>query len=138
VGALAQEIGGDKVEVYTASNANQDIHHIRAKPSLLSAMQKADLVICSGASLEINWLPILLEKAGDPKVQEGGIGSIMAADYVPVLEIIHEEDLSSGHFHPEGNPHIHLDPNNIVLVSKILAERLSEIDVGNSMFYMDQ
>lgn len=136
-GALATELGGDKVDVYTASNANQDIHHMRAKPSLLAAMRKADLVICSGASLEIGWLPILLNKAGSNQVQEGSIGSIMASDYVERLEVMQNVDRSMGHVHPEGNPHIHLDPNNILIVSKVIAERLSEIDAPNAAFYDD-
>jgi zinc/manganese transport system substrate-binding protein len=135
--ALAEEIGGDKVDVYTASNANQDIHHMRAKPSLLAAMRKADLVICSGASLEIGWLPILLNKAGNNQVQEGSIGSIMASDYVPLLDVMQSVDRSMGHVHPEGNPHVHLDPNNIILVSKVIVERLSEIDVPNSGHYQN-
>ena len=134
-GALAQEIGGNNVDVYTASNANQDIHHMRAKPSLLAAMRKADLIICSGASLEVGWLPILLNKAGSGQVQEGGVGSIMASDYVPMLEAMQNVDRSMGHVHPEGNPHVHLDPNNIILVSKVISDRLSEIDAPNSGSY---
>lgn len=137
-GALAKEIGGDKVDVYTASNANQDIHYMRARPSLLAAMRRADLVICSGASLEVGWLPVLLNKAGSNKVQEGGLGSIMASDYVPLLDQMQNVDRSMGHVHPEGNPHIHLDPNNIVIVSKVVAERLSEIDASNSSIYQDR
>ena len=136
-GALAQEVGGDKVDVYTASNANQDIHHMRAKPSLLAAMRKADLVICSGASLEVGWLPILLNKAGSASVQEGSIGSIMASDYVPLLEVMQNVDRSMGHVHPEGNPHVHLDPSNIIIVSKVISERLSEIDAPNSGLYQN-
>lgn len=134
-GALAQEIGKDKVDVYNASNASQDIHHMRAKPSLLAAMRKADLVICSGASLEIGWLPILLQKAGNSQVQEGDIGSIMASDYVPMLEVTQNVDRSMGHIHPEGNPHVHLDPNNILLIAKVIAERLSQIDGVNASVY---
>jgi len=135
-GALAQEIGADHVDVYTASKANQDIHHMRAKPSLIAAMRKADLVICSGASLEVGWLPILLQKAGNAGVQHGGVGSIMASDYVPMLEVMTENvDRSMGHIHPEGNPHVHLDPNNLVLVSKVIAERLSELDSANAGLY---
>jgi len=136
-GALAQEIGGDKVDVYNASRANQDIHHMRAKPSLLAAMRKADLVICSGASLEVGWLPILLQKAGNADVQEGGVGSIMASDYVPMLEVMQQVDRSMGHVHPEGNPHVHLDPNNLMLVADVVAERLSEIDTANASFYQE-
>ena len=134
-GALAQEIGGDKIDVYIASKANQDIHHMRAKPSLLAAMRKADLVICSGASLEVGWLPILLNKAGSSQVQEGSIGSIMASDYVERLDVMQSADRSMGHVHPEGNPHVHLDPNNILIVSKVIAERLSEIDDSNAGLY---
>jgi len=134
-GALASEIGGDKVDIYTASNANQDIHYMRAKPSLLAAMRKADLVFCSGASLEVGWLPILLNKAGSSQVQMGAVGSIMAADYVPMLEMMDNVDRSMGHVHPEGNPHVHLDPNNLVILSKVVSERLSEIDGENRLTY---
>lgn len=134
-GALTQEIGGEHVDIYTASKANQDIHHMRAKPSLLAAMRKADLVICSGASLEIGWLPILLNKAGNQQVQDGEIGSIMASDYVERLEVMQNVDRSMGHVHPEGNPHIQLDPNNILIVSAVLAERLKAIDPENTRQY---
>ena len=134
--ALAQEIGGDQVKVYTASNANQDIHHMRAKPSLLAAMRKADLVICSGASLEIGWLPILLNKAGGRQVQEGAIGSIMASDYVQRLGVMEGKvDRSMGDIHPEGNPHVHLDPNNLIIIAGVMAQRLSEIDADNAQLY---
>jgi len=119
-GALAQDIGGDKVEIYTASTANQDIHHMRAKPSLLAAMRKADLVICSGASLEVGWLPILINKAGSSDVQEGGIGSIMASDFVERLEVME------------------LNPNNLILVAKVIAQRLTEIDYENAIYYEDK
>lgn len=87
-GALAREIGGEKVDVFVASKAAQDVHHMRAKPSLLAAMRKADLVFCSGASLEIGWLPVLLNKAGSAQVQYGDIGSLMASDYVERLEVM--------------------------------------------------
>jgi len=134
-GALAEQIGGDQVDVYTASRANQDIHHMRAKPSLLAGMRRADMVICSGASLEVGWLPILLQKAGNAQVQEGGLGSIMAADYVPMLEVMQHADRSMGHVHPEGNPHVHLDPSNILIIANVIAERLSEIDFENAQLY---
>lgn len=134
-GALAQEIGGDNVDIYIATNANQDVHHMRAKPSLLAAMRKADMVICSGASLEVGWLPILLNKAGNAQVQTGGLGSIMAADYVPLLEVMQNVDRSMGHVHPEGNPHIHLNPYNILIVAEVITQRLSEIDSGNAVMY---
>lgn len=133
--ALAQEIGGDLVDVTAATNARQDVHHIRAKPSLLAAMRKADLVFCTGASLEIGWLPILLKKAGGPDVQLETVGSVMASDYVEKLEVMAHVDRSMGHVHPDGNPHIQLDPRNIAEVADILAERLMLIDEQNTQSY---
>jgi zinc/manganese transport system substrate-binding protein len=134
-GALAKEIGGNLVEITTATNAQQDVHHIRAKPSLLAAMRKADLVFCTGASLEIGWLPILIKKAGGPDVQPETMGWLMAADYVDKLEVLHNVDRSMGHIHPEGNPHIQLDPNNISIVADVLGERLTLLDEANTSIY---
>ena len=133
--ALAEEIGGDLVTVYTATKATQDVHHMRAKPSLLAAMRKADLVFCSGASLEVGWLPILIQKAGGPNVQPETSGWLMAADYVDKLEVMAHADRSMGHVHPEGNPHIHLNPHNIEQVAKVLADRLSLLDQTNAKIY---
>lgn len=133
--ALSKEIGGDLVKVYTATKANQDVHHMRAKPSLLAAMRKADLVFCNGASLESGWLPILLQKAGSPDVQANTVGYLMASDFVKKLEVMEHADRSMGHVHPEGNPHVHLNPHNILDVADILTERLFLIDQTNGKAY---
>lgn len=134
--ALAKEIGGDLVTIKSATNAKQDVHHIRAKPSLLAAIRKADLVFCSGASLEIGWLPILIKKAGGPHVQPKTIGWLMASDYVERLEVMKEHvDRSMGHIHPEGNPHVHLNPQNISIIADIVADRLMIIDSENAKYY---
>jgi zinc/manganese transport system substrate-binding protein len=133
--SLSKEIGGDLIEVYTATNAQQDVHHIRAKPSLLAAMRKADIVFCSGASLESGWLPILIQKAGGPDVQQNTIGWLMASDYVEKLEVMEHADRSMGHVHPEGNPHVHLNPNNILKIAKVFADRLYLIDQINGLSY---
>lgn len=134
-GALAEEIGGDDVEVTVATNARQDVHHIRAKPSLMAAMRKADLVFCSGAALESGWLPVLLRKAGGPDVQQETIGWLMASDYVDKRDIPDHVDRSMGHIHPEGNPHIQLDPRNIVIVARVLADRLFILDQDHAADY---
>ncbi len=134
-GALAGEIGGDLVNITVATTARQDVHHIRAKPSLLADMRKADLVFCSGASLESGWLPILLKKAGGPDVQQETIGWLMATDYVEKIGVMDHADRSMGHVHPEGNPHVHLDPRNILVIAEMLAERLYLIDRQNLESY---
>src|ERR1700752_1381210 len=84
-GALAKEIGGDNVSVTTATTGTQDPHHVRAKPSLLAAMRKADMVFCTGAGLEAGWLPVLMQQAAGSSVQPGQPGNLMASDYVALM-----------------------------------------------------
>lgn len=134
-GALAKDIGGKAVSVFTATTARQDVHHITAKPSLLAAMRKADMVFCTGASLEIGWLPILLKKAGGPDVQPGAKGWLMASEHVRRLNVPVMVDRSMGDVHPEGNPHVHLDPRNMAVIAKVLAEKLQEVDPVNAKSY---
>ena len=134
-GALAKAIGGDNVAVKAATTAQQDPHHVRAKPSLLAAMRRADLVICSGAGLEIGWLPILLEKAGNGNVQSGADGSLMAADFVHRLEVPAVVDRAQGDVHPQGNPHIQTDPRNIAKIAPVLGVRLARIDPAHAAQY---
>ncbi len=134
-GALAHELGGDKVSIYDATNAFQDPHHIQAKPSLLARARNADMVVCTGAQLEIGWLPILQQQAGNSKIQAGQLGYFEAARYVRMLDVPSSVDRSLGDVHPGGNPHIQTDPHNIGLVAAGLSKRLAEIDPANGAFY---
>jgi len=134
-GALAHELGGDKVSVYNATNALQDPHRVEAKPSLMARARGADLLACTGAELEVGWLPILLRQTGNPKIQPGQPGNFEAAHYVRMLEIPTRLDRAEGDVHPGGNPHIQTDPRNIALVADALAKRLAEIDAANADYY---
>ena len=80
--ALADEIGGDLVDAHSATTALQDPHYIQARPSLIAKVRQADLVICSGAQLEIGWLPALLQKANNPRVMPGSDGYLEASSFV--------------------------------------------------------
>jgi zinc/manganese transport system substrate-binding protein len=135
--ALAREIGGDKVETFAATHAKQDPHYIRARPSLIAKARRADLILCSGAGLEVGWLPLLLQKAG-ADVQPGSAGYLMASKYVPILEKPAVIDRSMGDVHPDGNPHVQLNPHNVLLVAKELTKRLESIDISNAGFYSNQ
>jgi zinc/manganese transport system substrate-binding protein len=134
-GALAQELGGDKVSVFSATTAQQDPHHIEARPSLISRARNADLLICSGSELEIGWVPLLLTSSGNDRIQPGSRGYIEASQFVVKIEIPKVIDRSLGDIHPAGNPHIHLDPRNIARVAEVLAGRLAEIDQANASEY---
>ena len=133
--ALVEELAGDKARITLATTAFQDPHMLQAKPSLIAGARSADLLICTGADLEIGWLPLLLRRAGNPHIQPGSPGHFLAADYVRRIEIPADIDRSQGDVHPQGNPHIHLHPRNIERVAEALADRLAELDAPNASTY---
>ncbi len=133
--ALANELGGDKVRVYAATTAMQDPHHIQARPSLIAKMRQADLVVCTGAELEIGWLPVLLGESGNARVQPGRAGYFEAARFVALLEKPLRIDRSEGDVHAAGNPHIQTDPHNIARVANALAKTMAQLDGDNAAEY---
>jgi zinc/manganese transport system substrate-binding protein len=134
-GALAKELGGDKVNVYTAITAMQDPHRVEARPSLMARARNADLIVCTGAQLEIGWLPLLQTQSGNAKIQNGQPGYFEAASAVSLIERPTSVDRSQGDVHPAGNPHLHLDPRNIARVATALAQRMSSIDGAQAPYY---
>jgi len=137
-GALTRELAGDRAKVYEASTALQDVHHIQARPSLIAAARRADLVVCTGAELEIGWLPLLTSESGNARIQPNAPGYFEASRYVNVIEIPKRLDRREGDVHPMGNPHIQTDPRNIAKVAKALAERLAQIDLANAAWYQQR
>ena len=134
-GALAQELGGKWVEVSVATGALQDPHQIQARPSLIARARNADLVVCTGAELEIGWLPLLLQQSGNAKVQAGQAGNFAAADAVRKLDLPAQLDRSQGDVHAAGNPHIQTDPRAIAQVATALGARLQQIDPAHAADY---
>ncbi len=137
-GALAQELGGGKVSVYTAATALQDPHRIEARPSLIARARGAHLVVCTGAELEVGWLPLVLAQSGNPKIQAGQPGYFEAASAARLIEIPARVDRSMGDVHAAGNPHLHLDPGNIARVAKSLAARMAALDAQNASVYIER
>jgi len=134
-GALVQELGGSLVDVSVATGALQDPHQVQARPSLIARARNADLVVCTGAELEVGWLPILLQQSGNAKLQPGQPGNFAAADVVRKLDVPARVDRSQGDVHAAGNPHIQTDPRNIALVAAALAVRLQQIDASHAADY---
>ena len=104
--ALAVEIGGPKVTTYTATTALQDPHQIQARPSLIAKARSADITVCTGAELEIGWLPQILAQSANRKIAPGAPGSFEASRYVALLERPARVDRADGDIHAGGNPHI--------------------------------
>ena len=133
--ALTQELAGDLARVTAATTARQDPHHIEARPSLIARARNADLLVCTGAELEIGWLPLLQRESGNARIQPGRAGYLEAAEYVRLLEKSASADRSQGDVHPGGNPHFQADPRNLLKVANALAQRLAQLDAANAATY---
>lgn len=136
--SLVDELGGERVSNYTATSAYQDPHHIEARPSLIAKIRGANLVVCSGAELEVAWLPVLIRQASNNNIMPGKNGYFEAAAMVERLDIPASTDRSMGDVHASGNPHVHLDPRRIQIIAEALADRLSVIDPGGAAFYQQR
>jgi zinc/manganese transport system substrate-binding protein len=133
--ALTTELAGDKAKVSSATNALQDPHRIEARPGLIARTRNADLLVCTGLDLEAGWLPLLVQQSGNPKIARGQPGYFEAGSFVPRLEVPAKLDRAEGDVHAFGNPHVHLNPHNIALISAQLAKRLAAIDPANAAYY---
>jgi len=129
--SLAREIGGDLVDTSSATTAFVDPHYIQARPSLISKVRRADLVICSGAQLEIGWLPVLLQKANNRDVMPGSLGYFEAGSFVLRLDANSNTDRAQGDIHPFGNPHVQTNPHNITVIAAALSKRMQQLDPEN-------
>lgn len=136
--ALTEVLAGDLASVRSATNALQDPHQIEARPSLIAAARNADLLVCTGAELEIGWLPILLRQSGNPAIQPGQAGYFEAAQFVDKLEVPHRLDRADGDVHAQGNPHVQMDARNIALIAKQLSLRLAQLDATHAARYQSQ
>lgn len=133
--ALTEQLGGDQVQVFTATTALQDPHHIEARPSLIAKARRAGMLICTGAELEIGWLPLLLRQSGNANIQPGKPGHFLAAETVERLEVLENVDRSAGDVHAAGNPHVHLDPYRLLRIAESFTKRLIEVDPDQAALY---
>jgi zinc/manganese transport system substrate-binding protein len=135
IGSIANEIGKDKVEITTLVKPNQDPHMIEARPSMILAARKADILFYNGLDLEIGYLPVLIESSRNPNIQPGRPGNFDCSRFVTVIEKNVTVDRSMGDVHPLGNPHYHYSSKNILKISEGMAAALSSLDTGNASFY---
>ncbi|NNF52332.1 MAG: zinc ABC transporter solute-binding protein [Gammaproteobacteria bacterium] len=133
--SLAQTIGGEHVKTSSATTAFQDPHYIQARPSLIAKVRRADLIVCNGAQLEIGWLPMLMQKANNRDVLPGSSGYFEASSVVERLEATGDLDRARGDIHPEGNPHVQVNPHNVLDIAKVLSERMMLLDPENAATY---
>ncbi|HEY7186287.1 MAG TPA: metal ABC transporter substrate-binding protein [Vicinamibacterales bacterium] len=128
MGAIAREVGGDRVSVETLARGYQDPHNVEAKPSFILKLQRADLLILVGRDLEIGWLPPLITQSRNARIQVGGPGYLDASTHVRVLEIPQGQiTRAMGDVHPLGNPHYWLDPENGKIIARDIAAAFARL-----------
>ena len=134
--ALAQEVGGDRVEVESIARGYQDPHFVEAKPSFLLKLKHADLLIMVGLQLEIGWLPPLITQCGNPKIQPAAPGYLDASQFAEILEIpTTQVTRAMGDVHPLGNPHYWLDPENGLRIAHGIEQKLSEMRPNDAAYF---
>src|SRR5258706_14571112 len=134
--SLAQEVGGDRVDVESIARGYQDPHFVEAKPSFLLKLRHADLLIVVGLELEIGWLPPLISQSTNPKIQVGAPGYFDADRLWKILEIpTGQVTRAEGDVHPLGNPHYWLDPENGLRIAKGIQNQLSEMRPSDAAYF---
>lgn len=137
-GSLSKEIGGDKVSIYVATTGAQDPHQVQARPSLIAKARAADVAVCTGAELEIGWMPMVSQQAANAKLNPGAEGMFEAASFVHLVEVPVAFDRAAGDIHSQGNPHIQTDPRNMLPVAKALADRFAQLDGADAAYYQSR
>jgi ABC-type Zn uptake system ZnuABC Zn-binding protein ZnuA len=137
--ALAQEVGGDKINVESIAKGYQDPHFVEAKPSFLLKLRQADLLISVGLQLEIGWLPPLITQSGNPRIQVGAPGYLDSSQFSEILEIPQGTvTRAEGDVHPLGNPHYWLDPDNGRRIARGIANKLADLDPGDAAYFQQR
>jgi len=133
--SVAREVGGDRVSVVALAKPTEDPHYVDAKPSHIVTLNRADALIEGGAELELGWLPPLLENSRNSKIAAGAPGRIVASEGIKMLEVPTSFDRSKGDVHSLGNPHFLIDPVNVKIIARNMANHFSQIDPKNAATY---
>ena len=133
-GAIAREIVGDRGTVTSIAQGNEDPHFVQPKPSFVAVLRDADLFVTTGMDLEL-WVPALLDRAGNRRILEGGPGFVPAYKGISLLEVPTSLSRSEGDIHVDGNPHIHTDPLNGIIIARNILAGLQRVSPENSQLF---
>lgn len=133
-GSIAREIVGDRGTVTSIAQGDENPHFVQPKPSFVALLRDADLFITTGLDLEL-WVPTLLDRAGNRKIMEGGPGYVAAYTGIALLEVPVSLSRAGGDIHAEGNPHIHTDPINGIIIGRNILAGLLKVDAANAEYY---
>lgn len=137
IGAITKTIGGEHINTVVLAQGNWDPHFIIPRPSLITKVRNADGLIMNGGQLEIGWLPPLIRRAGNSKTSVNAREFLNLSNYIKLINVRQSVDRSGGDLHPNGNPHFHLDPKNILIIANVIKGYLSFIDPENKEIYVN-
>jgi ABC-type Zn uptake system ZnuABC Zn-binding protein ZnuA len=132
--AITRELTADMAEVEAIARGDEDPHFVNPRPSFAAKVQKADIFVATGLDLEL-WVPAILDRARNPKVIEGGSGNVVAYSGITLLEVPENISRAGGDVHVFGNPHIHTDPVNAVIIARNILATLRQLDPANAAAY---
>ena len=135
LGSLAREVGGEKANVTVLAPATADPHYVDGRPSYLTSLRRADVLIHNGLELEVGWLPPLVDGARNGEILPGQMGNINASQFAGPLLQVGLTDRRMGDVHPGGNPHFQWDPRRITNVAIAIYKRFATLDPTNADFY---
>ena len=132
--AIAREILGDKGTVTSIAQGDEDPHFVQPKPSFVAVLRDADVFVTTGLDLEL-WVPALLDRANNRKVSEGGPGYVTAYTGIHLLEVPASVSRSEGDIHADGNPHIHTDPVNGIIIARNILTGLRRVSPEDASYF---
>ncbi len=135
--AIAREVAGERGEVRSIAEGDENPHFVKPKPSYVVMLREADLFVTTGLDLEL-WVPTLLDKANNRKIYEGGPGYVTAYTNVRLLDVPAVASRAAGDIHIYGNPHIHTDPINGIIIARNILRGLIRISPGDADYYRER
>ncbi len=115
IGAITKSIGGEHIKVNVLAKGSWDPHFVVPKPSLIAKLRNSDALIINGGQLEIGWIPALLKRANNRKLNPSSSSFLELSSHINMIHKVEDVSRAGGDVHPDGNPHFHLDPMNIDL-----------------------
>ena len=138
LGMLVREVGGADVKVSVLTTPEQDVHYLQARPSIMAKLRAADLLVAVGADLEVGWIGPAVQGAANPSLRPSGQGYFEAAAQVELIDKGKAADRRLGDVHPQGNPHVTIDPVRAGTIAVALAKRMGELDASRAAQYTDR
>jgi ABC-type Zn uptake system ZnuABC Zn-binding protein ZnuA len=132
--AIAREITGDRATVTSIAEGDEDPHFVQPRPSFVPLLRDADLFVTTGMDLEL-WVPTLLDRAGNSRIRDGAPGYVSAFQGISLLEVPTSLSRAGGDIHVDGNPHIHTDPINAILIARNILAGLRRVSPANGDFF---